>query len=154
MKKIIIAIVAVFTLGTANAQIQDLGIRGAYGAGYGAELSAMWGLGGNRLETDLGFAGGHHWSYINLNGIYQWTWDLGSDFGWFAGVGASLGLYTSDGAEHYNDGFGLGVLAQIGLEFNPSAIPFQFTLDFRPQWDFIGHSGFGWGGALGIRYRF
>ena len=155
MKKILIAIVAVFAMSTANAQIQDLGIRGAFGGGYGAELSAMWGLGGNRLETDLGWAGGPHWSYINLNGIYQWTWDLGSDFGWFAGVGASLGVYSSDGhAEHYNSGLGLGVLAQIGLEFNPSAIPFQFTLDFRPQWDFIGHSGFGWGGALGIRYRF
>ncbi len=154
MKKIIIALVAVFAMGTANAQIQDLGVRGAFGDGFGGELSAMWGMGGNRLETDLGWAGGKHWSYVNLNCVYQWTWDLAGDFGWFAGVGANLGLYTSDGAAEYNSGLGLGVLAQIGLEFNPSAIPFQFTLDARPQWDFIGHSGFGYGVALGIRYRF
>ena len=154
MKKIIIAIVAVFAMSTAaNAQIQDLGVRGAFGSGSGAELSAMWGLGGNRLETDLGWAGNKHWSYINLSGIYQWTWNLAGDFGWFAGVGANVGLYTSD-IEDYSDGLGLGILAQIGLEFNPSAIPFQFTLDFRPQWDFIGHSGFGYGAAIGIRYRF
>lgn len=154
MKKIIIALVAVFAMGTANAQIQDLGVRGAFGNGFGGELSAMWGMGGNRLETDLGWAGGNHWSYVNLNCVYQWTWDLAGDFGWFAGVGANLGLYTSDGAAEYNSGLGLGVLAQIGLEFNPSAIPFQFTLDARPQWDFIGHSGFGYGLALGVRYRF
>ena len=154
MKKIVLAIVAVFAMSTANAQIQDLGLRGGFGGGFGGEISAMWGMGGNRLETDLGWAGGDHWSYINLNGVYQWTWDLGSNFGWFAGVGASVGIYSSDGAEHYNSGLGLGVLGQIGLEFNPTAIPFQFTLDARPQWDFIGHSGFGYGLALGVRYRF
>lgn len=153
MKKLFIAIVAVFAMSTvASAQIQDLGVRGAFGSGYGAELSAMWGLGGNRLETDLGWASGSSWNYINLTGIYQWTWELGGDFGWFAGVGANVGLYTGDGV---SDNLGLGVAAQIGLEFNPSAIPFQFTLDFRPQWDILGaHSGFGYGGALGIRYRF
>ena len=152
MKKIIIAIVAVFAMSTAaNAQIQDLGVRGAFGSSAGAELSAMWGLGGNRLETDLGWAGGHEWNYINLTGVYQWTWELGSGFGWFAGVGANVGLYTGTN----NDGIGLGIAGQIGLEFNPSAIPFQFTLDFRPQWDILGyHSGFGYAGALGIRYRF
>ena len=153
MKKIIIAIVAVFAMSTAaNAQLQDLGIRGAFGGGAGAELSAMWGMGGNRLETDLGWANWYDATYLNLTGIWQWTWDLGSGFGWFAGVGANVGLYSGT-ADH--DGLGLGIAAQIGLEFNPDAIPFQFTLDFRPQWDLLGaHSGFGYAGALGIRYRF
>ncbi len=153
MKKIIIAIVAVFAMSTAaNAQIQDLGVRGAFGSGAGAELSAMWGLGGNRLETDLGWAGGQNWSYMNLTCVYQWTWKLGGDFGWFAGAGANLGIYSGSAT---NGGLGLGVCGQIGLEFNPSAIPFQFTLDFRPQWNVIGYnSGFGYAAALGIRYRF
>jgi len=152
MKKIIIALVAVFAMGTANAQIQDLGIRGAFGGGAGAELSAMWGMGGNRLETDLGWANWYKATYLNLTCVYQWTWDLGSDFGWFAGVGANLGMYSGTGTD---DGLGLGVCGQIGLEFNPSAIPFQFTLDARPQWDVLGyHSGFGYAVALGIRYRF
>ena len=150
MKKIIIAIVAVFAMSTAaNAQIQDLGLRGGWGDGWNGEISAMWGLGGNRLETDLGMSSNGH--YINLTGIYQWTWDLGSDFGLFAGVGANVGLWNGTA----NDGLGLGVDVQIGLEFTPSAIPFQFTLDFRPQWDFMGnHNGFGPAGAFGIRYRF
>ena len=50
---------------------------------------------------------------------------------------------------------GLGFLAQAGLEYNFQAIPFQITLDARPQWDVLGAaSGFGYGIALGIRYRF
>lgn len=154
MKKIVLVLVAVFSMGMANAQIQDLGVRGAFGSGAGAELSTMWGLGGNRLELDLGWVSGPHWGYANLTGVYQWTWALGSDFGWYAGLGANVGLYNGSNDEHYKDGLGLGFVAQIGLEFNPSAIPFQFTLDARPQWDVIGHSGFGYGLALGIRYRF
>ena len=81
-------------MGAANAQIQDLGVRGAFGSGAGAELSAMWGLGGNRLETDLGWAGWDNANYINLTAIYQWTWQLGGDFGWFAGVGGNVGLWN------------------------------------------------------------
>ena len=154
MKKIVLVLVAVFSMGMANAQIQDLGVRGAFGSGAGAELSTMWGLGGNRLELDLGWVSGPHWGYANLTGVYQWTWALGSDFGWYAGLGANVGLYNGSNDEHYKDGLGLGFVAQIGLEFNPSAIPFQFTLDARPQWDVIGHSGFGYGLALGIRHRF
>jgi hypothetical protein len=155
MKKILLTVVAIFAMSTmANAQIKDLGVRGAFGAGAGAELSAMWDcglLGANRLETDLGWAGNKDWGYINLTGIVQWTGDLGSNFGWFAGVGANLGLYNGNDADY--DGFGLGLAAQVGLEYNFS-IPIQLTLDFRPGWSFIGHSGFGYGVALGIRYRF
>lgn len=154
MKKIVLVLVAVFSMGMANAQIQDLGVRGAFGSGAGVELSTMWGLGGNRLEADLGWVSGPHWGYANLTGVYQWTWALGSDFGWYAGLGANVGLYNGSNDEHYKDGLGLGFVAQIGLEFNPSAIPFQFTLDARPQWNVIGHSGFGYGLAFGIRYRF
>ncbi|MCR4659407.1 MAG: hypothetical protein K5650_03825 [Bacteroidales bacterium] len=152
MKKIIIAIVAVVAMSTvASAQISTLGVRGAFGSGAGAELSAQWGLGGNRLETDLGWVGGPNWSYINLSGIYQWTGEISGPFGWFAGIGANLGLYGGNNADY--NGFGLGLAAQAGLEFNFS-FPLQLTLDVRPSWGFIGHSGFGWGAALGVRYRF
>ena len=152
MKKLFIALVAVFAMSTmASAQIKDLGVRGAFGSGAGAELSAQWGMGGNRLETDLGWAGGDHWGYINLSGIYQWTGTISGDFGWFAGIGANLGLYN--GTDKDYDGFGLGLAAQAGFEYNFS-FPLQLTLDVRPNWGFIGHSGFGWGLALGVRYRF
>ena len=154
MKKIIIAIVAVFAMSTAaSAQIQDLGLRLGGGNAFGGEISAMWGLGGNRLETDLGWDSyADHWSHIGLTGVYQWTGEIAGEFGWFAGIGAGLGIYTGD---YVNDAFGLAVCVQGGVEWNPSAIPFQFTLDVRPAWHLLGEAtGFGWGLALGIRYRF
>ena len=154
MKKIIIAIVAVFAMSTAaNAQIQDLGLRLGGGNSFGGEISAMWGLGGTRLETDLGWDSyADHWSHIGLSCTYQWTGSIAGEFGWFAGLGANLGLYMGDAVD---DAFGLAVNVQGGIEWNPGAIPFQFTLDVRPAWHLLGeYTGFGWGLALGIRYRF
>ena len=157
MKKIVIAIVAVFAMSTAaSAQIQDLGVRFNAGTGYGAELSAMWGMGGNRLETDLGWSTGDHHTAFSLTGIYQWNGEFGSGFGWFAGVGAYLGVWSwEDGWGNNDSDFSLAVMGQVGLEYNFSAIPFQITLDWRPGFQILPetdpiYSAF----ALGIRYRF
>lgn len=154
MKKVILLLVAVFSLGMAvNAQ-NAIGVRGAFGSGNGAEISYMHGLGANRLELDLGWYTYSDWGgYVNLTGIYQWKGELGSNFGWYAGVGANIGFWMD---KHGNDGnLGLGLDCQAGLEYNFQALPLQVTLDARPQWDFLGHSnGFGYLLALGLRYRF
>lgn len=152
MKKVLVLLAAIVAFGfAANAQDNAIGVRGAFGSSTGAELSFQKGLGGNRLELDLGWRGHEHWSYINLSGVYQWTWDITGGLGWYAGVGANLGLYTGD---HVEDAFGIGVLGQIGLEYKFS-IPLQISLDARPQWDLLGEaSGFGYGIALGLRYCF
>lgn len=153
MKKIIVMIVAILALGT-SAMAQEggsyLGVR--LGAGYGtnAELSYQMGLGGNRAEFDLGVNMNNGWNYFHLAGVYQWTGNITGGLGWYAGVGACLGILTGNWS-----GFGLGVVGQAGLSYDFS-IPLQLTLDVRPEWDLIGDvTGFGWGGvALGIRYRF
>ncbi len=139
MKKILLALVAVFAMSTmANAQIKDLGVR----IGYGGEVSAMWGLGGNRLQTDLGWNS----KYLGFTATYQWTGDLGSNFGWFAGFGGRLSIW--------DDQFSLAVAGQVGLEYNFS-FPLQLTLDWRPGFRLIPSTGFVGGDiALGIRYRF
>ena len=157
MKKLFIAIVAVFAMSTvASAQIQDLGVRFGGGQGYGAELSTMWGMGGNRLEVDLGWSSGDHFSALSLTGVYQWTGEIGSGFGWFAGVGARLAMWSWDNG--YGDGdsdFALALAGQAGLEYNFDAIPIQITLDIRPAFYLIPETDFHWGDiALGIRYRF
>ena len=151
MKKIIIAIVAVFAMGTmASAQIQDLGVRIGGGQGYGAELSTMWSF-GNRVELDLGWGSHDGYTDFSLTGIYQWQGELGSGFGWFAGVGARIAYW--DG---YSDGnIALALAGQAGLEYNFSAIPIQLTLDIRPAFYLLPDTYFHWGDiALGIRYRF
>ncbi len=154
MKKLFIALVAVFTLGTANAQIQDLGVRLGGGQGFGAELSAMWGMGGNRLETDLGWHSDDGFTGIEFAGIYQWKGDIGSGFNWFAGVGARLAMWSYDVAGA-DDDFALAIAGQAGIEYNFDAIPIQLTLDIRPCFWLIPDTDFHWGDiALGIRYRF
>ena len=156
MKKGLLILVAVLGLGfAANAQ-NWIGVRGVLGSSKGAELSFQHGLNANnRLELDLGWNIGKkhedNYNYYNLSAVYQWMGGIVDNLGWFAGVGANVGIWSG-----YNDGnIGLGFLAQAGLEYNFQAAPFQITLDFRPQWDVLGAaSGFGYAGALGIRYRF
>ena len=156
MKKLFIALVAVFTLGTANAQIQDLGVRIGGGEGFGTEVSAMWGMGGNRLETDLGWGSYDHHSNISLAGVYQWTGEIGSGFGWYAGVGARLSMWSYEsGYENGDTKFALALVGQAGIEYNFDAIPFQLSLDIRPNFWLLPETSFHWGDiALGIRYRF
>ena len=157
MKKILLTVVAIFAMSTmANAQIQDLGARIGGGQGYGAELSAMWGLGGNRLETDLGWGNHDHHSNLSLTGVYQWTGDIGSGFSWYAGFGARLAFWSYE-AGHEHDGnksdVALALVGQAGIEYNFD-FPLQLTLDIRPNFWLIPNTSFHWGDiALGIRYR-
>ena len=150
MKKIIlIMVIAIGFAGFASAQVDGnaIGIR----FGNGGEISYQHALGSaNRLELDLGFGS---WNYggIYLNGAYQWVWDLSAlaeGFNWYAGAGAAVGI---------NEGLGLGVLGQIGIEYNFN-IPIQLSLDWRPTFHLISSSSlspFGYDGvALGIRYKF
>lgn len=157
MKKLFIAIVAVFAMSTvASAQIQTLGVRVGGGQGYGAELSAQWGFMGQRLETDLGWGSYDHHSNISLAGVYQWTGEIGSGFGWYAGLGARLAMWSwESGYKDHDTDFALALVGQAGVEYNFDAIPIQLSLDIRPNFWLIPDADFHWGDiALGIRYRF
>lgn len=150
MKKFFLALVAIVAFGfAANAQ-NAIGLRFGGGSGYGAEISFQKGLGSNRLEFDLGLSRAND-SYYNLTGIYQWVNNLSGDFNWYVGVGANVGLCSYDG-------LGLAAAGQVGIEYNFPSIPFQVSLDARPQFEFLlpencGRRGFGWGACLSIRYK-
>ena len=151
MKKVLLFFITMLGfVFAANAQNNAIGLRfGGGSAMYGAEISYQLLAGNNRVELDLGFSGNE---YINLAGIYQWTGPIAGGFGWYVGPGVNLGYCI-------HHGFGIAVILQGGVEYNFSTIPLQLSLDVRPSWDFIRregciYSGFGWGVALGIRYRF
>ena len=155
MKKIFVLLVAVFAFGiAANAQ-DALGLRFGGGTKYGAEISYQKSLADNRLEFDLG-VNLPDFDFFYLTGVYQWTGEIGSGFGWFAGVGARLAMWSWDNG--YNNGdtdFALALAGQAGLEYNFDAIPIQITLDIRPAFYLIPDTDFHWGDiALGLRYRF
>lgn len=147
MRKLILALVLMTGMVcAANAQVDGkaIGVR----FGLGGELSYQHPLGSaNRLEADLGISG---WG-VGLTGIYQWVWDLSAladGFNWYAGVGGTLGLATS------NSGFGLGVAGQVGIEYNFN-IPLQLSLDYRPALYVLPVVYGGYDGiCLAVRYKF
>lgn len=149
MKKVIVIIISTLLLGAvASAQPRALGVR----ATYGAELSYQAHMGGNFAEFDLGWSSG----YTNLAAVYDIILGGESNFNFYAGPGADVCLYnnvTSNGNETI--GLGLGVVGQIGMEYEFDAVPLNLSLDWRPIFRLIGPTGFGWDSiALGIRYRF
>ena len=156
MKKFFLIMAAALAMAaTANAQSNALGARIGGGQGYGAELSYQRGLGGNRLEADLGLRLGDHFTAFNLTGIYQWTGTIAGNFGWYAGVGASAGFWTWESGHDSDGNIGLAIAAQAGLEYNFQAMPIQLSLDIRPKFYLLPSTDFHWGDiALGIRYRF
>ena len=140
MKNVVLVFVLT-VLSVSAVSARNLGAR----LGYGVELSYQHPLGKNRLELDLGlsdFNGG-----LNLAGTYQWVKPLESNFSWYFGVGAGLGIW--------DDKFGLAALGQLGIEYNFSSAPIQLSLDWRPGLTIVPDVGF-WATSfgLGIRYRF
>ena len=152
MKKLLLILVAIagLTIG-ANAQEKNIGLRfGGGDGGYGTEISFQKGMGSNnRAELDLGFGSG---DFFWLSGIYQWKFNLVDNFDWYAGAGARVGFCA-------NHGVGVAVLGQVGIEYNFAELPFQVSLDVRPNFEFLlptecWYRGAHWGGAaLSIRYR-
>lgn len=147
MKKFIVVIIAALAfVSVASAQPRAIGVR----ATYGAELSYQHSMGSNFLECDLGWS----WGNANFTGIYDFILASGSGFNFYAGPGAALSLY--DYVKDNKDlvGLGIGVAGQFGLEYEFS-IPLNVSLDWRPVFNLIGNTGFGWNSiALGLRYRF
>lgn len=166
MKKLLIVMTLVLCATVANANIKSasnqpnaIGVRAGGGnMGNGAELSYQKAMSSiNRLELDLGWAGGDHFSWLAIAGIYQWCWNIQGGFNWYAGPGAQVGLYSYDNSNNNNDdGLTLGVGGQIGIEydFNVSGVPLLISLDIRPMMGFLNHDGFGHETGLGLRYTF
>ena len=154
MKKVILTLAIVLgTITLTQAQDNAIGLR----LGYGAEISYQKALGSNRLELDLGLRMNKNSHDFFLTGVYQWVSDLSvlaDGFNWYLGLGGSL-LYWN-GENWTGDNFDVGVVGQIGIEYNFSKFPLQLSLDYRPAIYFLNGVN-GWYNTcfgLGIRYKF
>ena len=163
MKKIILS--AFMLIGLAfSSQAQDisknaLGLRLGDSDGFGGEISYQRGLSGNnRLELDLGFRNSKNVDAFKLVGLYQWVWQIDKGFNWYAGIGGGVGSWSYDYGGFSDNGTILLAAGDIGIEYNFSEVPFQLSLDFRPEFYFDSQDyredNFGPDIALGIRYRF
>lgn len=154
MKKIVVAISFIFLGLTSYGQIesQAIGARfsgGNYGGGF--EANYQHALGDvNRLELGMALNSNNGASYFSVAGVYQWVWELGEGFNWYAGPGAQFLAVKNASA------FGVG--GQIGVEYNFNVnldTPLLISIDTRPMMNFAsGNNDFGWAAALGIRYTF
>ena len=128
------------------------GFRLGAGSDRSGEISLSWhkSIKRYRLETDLGWASCDDWRYLNLSTTFHFRWNITRGLNWYVGPGVNIGWYFKD----YH--FGLGVGAQVGLEYN-LPIPLQFSLDIFPRYNIFGAReavGFGGSGAISVRYRF
>jgi len=142
MKKIFAVVVAVFAfVALASAQPRALGVR----VGWGGEISYQHTLGAeNFLEVDAGWGA----NSVSIGAAYDFQIAPVGPFGFYAGPSAQVWMGG-------DDDFVLGVGAQVGLEYIFPSFPLQISLDWRPVFDLIPSTGFGWQSVgLGIRYAF
>ena len=150
MKKFILVMAAVLGLAVvASAQPRAIGVR----AGYGAEVSYQHTLGAdNFAEIDLGWSVGA----FNVGAAYDFQVCPVGPFNFYAGPQAYIGFGGYTNAEGQNaTQLWAGVGAQLGLEYCFEQIPLQLSLDWKPSFNLVPATGFGWQGiALGMRYLF
>lgn|SRR5574344_265389 len=154
MKKALVVLAMIVAFGASAMAQNALGLRFGGGQGYNAELSYQKDMGSaNRLEFDLGWTNyANNWSYVDLSGIYQWKGTLVGILGWYAGVGANVGLYSWNNSSD----LGLAIGGQLGLELVIPGTPIQLTLDTRPMYNVISPAytdHLNWGVCLGARIQ-
>ncbi|MGG9961513.1 hypothetical protein [Ferruginibacter sp. SUN106] len=154
MKKQIIlaAIIALFSISSANAQSMGrtyktaLGVKVLDGAGitlkhFVNDKAALEGI-------------GYFWSHgTRITGLYELHFDINDAPGlkWYIGPGAHLGFYNTK----YGGGSFAGVDGVLGLDYKINNAPLNLSIDWQPSFEFGTGRGFtgSWGG-LGIRYTF
>ena len=167
MKKILISLVALLTLGFA-AQAQDYDFTVGARVGYGHHSAFTLEASGqafvndiNRVEMDLGIRFANHFIRDSKGDAYeefypfgpilttswQWHWFLAGGFGVFGGPALQLSL-------PYWHHFSMGAGGQVGVDYQFDA-PFQVGLDFRPIYNFFGpYRGFDPNVGITLRYAF
>ena len=106
----------------------------------------------DKIEGILAFP---YWHGVNLTALYQRYIPI-ETFQFYYGAGGHIGNWR-----HKNDGESknysfLGVDCIVGIEFTLlRSIPLSLSIDYKPSYNFTGHSGFNSsGGGIGLRYRF
>lgn len=145
MKKLLVALVAIFAVTAASAQVNNVGLRFS----NGVAIVGQYDLGAsNHVEARLAFGedwtsitGFHNWQIKTFN----WTPGLGQ---WFfdAGVGANVKFANG------NTGIAAVGTAQLGIKFNDA--PVSVTFDLEPTLNLTGKLAFDVYGGVAIAYHF
>jgi len=100
--------------------------------------------------------------FVGLYEIHKQAFDV-ERLNWYYGAGAHLGFWNGKNVDWADDEdeanekdlVVLGIDGVLGIEYNFQELPINISLDWKPAFNLIGHSGFwGDGGAFSIRYIF
>lgn len=95
---------------------------------------------------------GYYWKGGRITLLYEVNKPIDglSGLSWYVGPGVHVSFYDSN---NFDSKTLMGLDAVIGLDFKVKSIPFDFSLDWQPSYDFGGGANFSglWGG-FGIRY--
>ncbi|MBN1183619.1 MAG: hypothetical protein JXB49_15115 [Bacteroidales bacterium] len=100
------------------------------------------------------------WRGLEVTGLYEiHNQAFHADrLNWYIGFGGHVGFWDGDHADWGDKGTKytvVGVDGILGIEYNFREVPINLGLDWKPEFNIIGYSGFwGDGGALSIRYIF
>ena len=155
MKRItlLILIACSFQIGYGQVVDHALGIRAGLGGGvsYQHKLSKV-----NRLEVNGGLGIGTSATYLRVSGAYQWVFDIGIGFNFYAGPSATTGLqFLAGDVDGSKDGLFILLGGQAGFDYYFQNVPFQISLDVMPQIGvFNSKENFYADPAFAIRYVF
>ncbi|MCD2423844.1 hypothetical protein LQ567_13795 [Niabella pedocola] len=159
MKQLVLCLVAFAAMTTPlHAQEKNskaLGIRISSHVDY-ATLAASYKFyisAPGAIELNAGFGqrnrysiyDGKYWNTtgISLSGAYQHHFDIAAVPGlkWFLGGG--LLVFNSFSRQSYYDGFGAGIFADGGIDYQFTNTPLNLSADFRPVLHIAAPSGYG-----------
>ena len=129
--------------GSAVGRVGGAGINVKHFIGGGLALDATVGGGANNLRFDL---------------LAQWHAPTGivPKLDWYLGAGGMLGFWSSSVTIGNNNvsNSGMYIIGQgvAGLDYTFSEIPLNISLELGPHLGLINAGGFGFGGALAVRY--
>ncbi|MBZ4188757.1 hypothetical protein [Niabella beijingensis] len=171
MKTIILSLAYIAIAGCAVAQSRysrAVGIRISSHTDYAAVAASykFYISDPGAIELNAGFGrrnrysiyDGEYWytTGVCLSGAYQHHFKITAVDGlkWF--VGGGLLIFNSFSKQNYYDGFGTGILATGGIDYQFPAIPLNLSADFRPVLHIAAPSGFGTfhGHTFGIAARY
>ena len=156
MKKFLMIIIVMFCIVTfSNAKDYNtgIGLRGSFSNGltikhFLGEKGAIEGLLTSR------------WKGLIITGLYEiHNQAFGVDrLNWYFGFGGHIGFWDGHHVKWAKDNRSytvIGIDGILGMEYNFNEIPINLSIDWKPVFNIIGHSGF-WGnsGGISIRYIF
>jgi hypothetical protein len=156
IKLLIVAIICA-AVNYTNAQMYSTAI-GVKGGGYN-----YYGFGGLNLKHDFGsfygdFTLGGNRGSFSFSALAEKQQELSGNVEWYYGVGAYINNWRDGyGAKwknqyYYNDHWGVGAIAALGIEYTFDDFPLNIGVDVGPSVNIIPYFGIGWGGSVFLRF--